>query len=144
MPRRRYYYRRTLRPKQKWSVNTGRSNVSSATQLTLSVGQAATIGTRVCVNSNRIAESGVASISSAQILKTGRWKFKGYISTPSSAVGYLVYLVYVPEGYYAVGDGDALLNQEGEDIFYRHPEWVLAWTRKDYAVVDQINEISLI
>lgn len=143
MPR-RYYYRRTVRPKQKWAINTASASVASTSQLTLSANQAATIGTIVCENSTRINNSGGSSSSSAQILKTGRWKFKGYISTPSNAVGYLVYLVYVPQGYYLnSGDGDDLLNHDADDIFYRHPEWVLAWSRKDYAVVDQINEISL-
>lgn len=149
MPRRRYYYRRTLRPKQKWAINTVTANVAQSTGGTLNISSGAigTIGAPVCINSSRIDSAADNLISAAQVLKTGRWKFRGVIVNPTAAVSYIFYLVYVPEGYYSAGVTDysyVLTNTtEGNDIFFRHPEWVLAWTRRDYTSTDQSNEISL-
>ena len=146
MARRRYYYRRIVRPKQKWAINTAAADVASTSSFTIGQGHEGTIGVPVCTNSSRIEASASSLTSSAQILKTGRWKFKGTIANATAAVGYIFYLVYVPEGYYGtLGSYSYEIGNdvEGNDIFYRHPEWVLAWTRKDFTTVDQSNEVSL-
>lgn len=142
MVRRRYYYRRTSRPKQKWAINAVSSNVFASSGFTVPAGEKGSVGTIVCTNSTRIEASGSSLVSSAQILKTGRWKFRGVIVNPSAGISYIFYLVYVPEGYYT-GEEDLLVVNEGTDIFFRHPEWVLAWTRRDYTSADQGNEVSL-
>lgn len=138
MPR-RHYYRRTVRPKQKWAVNMV-DCVISAISVNLNAGDAAVFKNTVCKNSTRIEESASYLTSSAQILKTGMFKFKGVIPNVAANVNYLIYICYVPEGY---PHENNLGSQDGHDIFYRHPEWVLAWTRKDYVSIEQNNEVYL-
>lgn len=140
MPRRRYYYRRTSRPKQKWSINMVDPLVSTTGNYTIQSGAGASFGTVVCTNSTRIDSAASSVTSAAQVLKTGRWKFKGLLTNVTTSFNYLIYLAYLPEGY--TQDVSVGFN-EGQDVFYRHPEWVLAWTRKDYVAVEQSNEVSL-
>lgn len=144
MVRRRYYYRRTIRPKQKWAINTVDTPLFSGTSLSISSGESGSVGINVCTNSTRIGNNGSTSVSAAQVLKTGRWKYRGVILGPTSGVSYVFYLVYVPEGYFSSSDDFTIsTSNTGLDIFYQHPEWVLAWTRKDYISSDQSNEVSL-
>lgn len=139
MPR-RHYYRRTVRPKQKWAINMVDCLVSATTTVSLDAGHAAVFKSTVCKNSTRIENSGAAVVSSAQILKTGMFKFKGVIPNVAANVNYLIYICYVPEGYPLENN---LRNNDGDDLFYRHPEWVIAWTRKDYTSIEQSNEVTL-
>lgn len=141
MVRRRYYYRRTSRPKQKWAINTVNSVVTANQTTNISTNSSASFGRSVCTNASRITATATNETSAAQVLKTGRWKFKGIITNVTTNMFYIIYLIYVPEGYMPLTSDQTGL--EGGDIFYRHPEWVIAWTRKDYVSIEQNNEISI-
>lgn len=139
MPRRYYRSRRTI-PKQKWSINL--TNVTSATPAVggseFSVSQYALIN-----NPSRTDTSGTANFASAAILKVGRFRFKGVLSSAMS-VGQscIVALMYLPE-LITASQGATATTNIGTTAFYCHPEWILAWTRVDYTNAAQRNEVSL-
>lgn len=141
MARRRYYYRRVVRPKQKWAINNVDVRISTSD---ISIGSnsnaiyyqsVVTNGTRVQTGTGNAATS---VISSAQILKTGRFKFKGCLPNVINVVSYTVFIAYIPEGY-TIDQGP----NSDQNIFYQHPEWIIGWTRKDYTNNAQSNEISV-
>lgn len=142
MARRRYYYRRTIRPKQKWAINNVDVRILPNQQVTISGNNNAFYYQIVAANASRVStgsgDSATAITSSAQILKTGRFKFKGCIPNAQNYFSFTVFIAYVPEGYtFTTG------SVSDQNIFYQHPEWVIGWTRKDYASVSQSNEISI-
>lgn len=142
MARRRYYYRRTIRPKQKWAINNVDIRISANSEYTITPPNSAFLYQLVVQNGNRVQNSAgqpaTSVVSSAQILKTGRFKFKGCFLVQSPSFSITVFIAYVPEGY-----GLAEGATSDQTIFYQHPEWIIAWTRKDYANSSQSNEISL-
>lgn len=142
MARYRRYYRRYVRAaKKKWASNTVELRISSGTIAAESFDG---IGQIICQNGDRVAQSATSIKSSAQILKTTRFRFRGVISNNgNSYLSLLYYIAYVPEGASALFVGTAALTDLGNYGFYSHPEWVMAWGRKDYTNSAQNNEISL-
>lgn len=143
MARRRYYYRRTVRPKQKWAINNVDVRINVTTTNVNILGSSNAIFYQiVATNGNRVqtgqGEAAISVISSAQILKTGRFKLKACIPSVSSDIGYTVFIAYVPEGYNLTTG-----STSDQVIFYQHPEWIIGWTRKDYQTNGQSNEISI-
>lgn len=141
MARRRYYYRRVVRPKQKWAINNVDVRISSSA-VTVSGNGNAFFYQTVVGNLSRVqtgsGQAALAVASSAQILKCGRFKLKGCLPNSLNYFSYTVFIAYVPEGY--------TLNQgyvTDQNIFYQHPEWIIGWTRKDYVNSNQSNEISI-
>lgn len=142
MARRRYYYRRVVRPKQKWAINNVDIRIAANPEYTITVPNNVFVYQVVVQNGNRVQNStgqpATSVVSSAQILKTGRFKFKGCSLVQSNLFSITVFIAYVPEGY---GLAEGVTSDQ--NIFYQHPEWIIAWTRKDYANSAQSNEISL-
>lgn len=144
MARYKRYYRRVVRAaKKKWAPNTVEVRVSSATQVGSSSYNC--LIQTIVQNGTRITSAGAATQSTMQILKTSRFRFRGVISaSASTGVSLLYYIAYLPEGtstlYAATNDSTASL---GDSIFYTHPEWVMAWGRKDFIDASQSNELSL-
>ena len=144
MARRRYYYRtRRTVPKQKWLTNMCAVNINSVS------GQVTTIGnsysyiysTDIIRNtSNKVVSPDTTIYTNATILKTGRWKCKGIISSGFEAFNYLVGLMYIPEGYTITNTSTTI---DYQTVIYQHPEWVLCWKRFDYTNAGQSNEFSL-
>lgn len=140
MARRRYYYRRTVRPKQKWAINNVDVRILNSNQVTVPANSNAFYYRTVVANGFRTDTSGSATaiVSTAQILKCGRFKLKGCIPASLNYFNYTVFISYVPEGY-ALTEG--LVTDQ--NIFYQHPEWIIGWARKDYVTSSQSNEISV-
>lgn len=147
MARRRYYRSRRTVPRQKWLINMCdvRIDVPTAQDVELGTETSYIFSTPIIINeSNQVLSSTMASApqptaTNATILKTGRWKVKGVISTGlQTTLDYMVGLCYVPEGYTLSNNG-SMTNT----LPYKHPEWVLAWKRFDFINLGQSNEISL-
>ena len=140
MARRRYYYRRVVRPKQKWAINNVDVRIATPGSITVGAGVNAFYYRTVVANGFRTDTTGaaLAVVSSAQILKCGRFKFKGCIPTSQNYFSFTVFISYVPEGYTLT---QGVVNDQ--NIFYQHPEWIIGWTRKDYSASSQSNEISI-
>lgn len=142
MARYKRYYRRVVRAaKKKWASNTMEIRVASGT---VAGEQFGSIGQIICQNADRIGASAASAKSSAQILKTTRFRFRGVISANVNAYCSLLYFItYVPEGASALFVSSGNLTDLGNYGFYAHPEWVMAWGRKDFSNSTQGNEISL-
>ena len=142
MARYRRYYRRYVRTaKKKWASNAMDVRL---TTLTIPATGFHAIGQCILSNEDRISNDAAAVKSSAQILKTSRFKFRGVISfNTSSNVSLLYFITYVPEGALALFTGNGELSAFGNFGFYTHPEWVMAWGRKDFVNNSTSNEISL-
>lgn len=142
MARRRYYYRRVVRPKQKWAINNVDVRINSSAEISILGSSNALYYQIVATNGNRVqtgqGEAAISVISSAQILKTGRFKLKACIPAVISLCAVTVFIAYVPEGY-ILSTGPT----SDQNLFYQHPEWIIGWTRKDYLVNTQSNEISI-
>ena len=142
MARYKRYYRRYVRAaKKKWASNTTEIRISGAT---VPADSFTAIGQGILQNGDRINSSAVGIKSTAQILKSGRFKFRGTINVNvSSNISVLYFITYVPEGAAALFTGSGTLDAFGNYGFYSHPEWVMAWGRKDYVNSNQSNELSL-
>lgn len=137
--KRRYYRVKKVYPKQKWLINNNEITVLG-TQLAANSYQL--IYEPITQNPSRTESSGAGNVTSASILKVGRFRFKGYINQSNDAVKYIIGISYIPEGY-TLNTANNPKSQIGESFFYKHPEWVIAWTRMDYFTSAQSNEIRL-
>ena len=144
MARRRYYYRRYVRAaKKKWAANTVEVRVLSSTQVLTS--NYSCLIQSIVQNGTRISSAASSTQSTMQILKTSRFRFRGVVSTTvSTGVSLLYYIAYLPEGISPAYAATSLpTNDLGESLFYSHPEWVMAWGRRDFIDASQSNELSL-
>lgn len=143
MARRRYYRSRRVYPKQKWlPVNNelgmdGRDSLPGAGYVitTLPITQ----------NSSRNIDDGGGNVSNATIIKIGRVRIKGVImasTTTGIGMSYIIGIAYIPEGY-AISQAPVGITSLGTSFFYKHPEWIMCWTRMDYSNAGQGNEFSL-
>ena len=97
----------------------------------------------VITNPSRTRSTGDANNVSAAILKAGRIRFKGVISSSMTAgQSALIFLAYLPE-LITASFTDRNYAEIGSTLFYSHPEWIMAWTRVDYTNAAQRNEVSL-
>ena len=142
MARYRRYYRRYVRAaKKKWASNTTDIQI---TGVTVPASSFYATGQGILQNGDRINTAAGGIKSTAQILKSGRFKFRGTINVNvSSNVSLLYFITYVPEGAVTLFTGTGTLDSFGNYGFYAHPEWVMAWGRKDYLNTSQSNELSL-
>lgn len=143
MARRRYYRVKKVYPKQKWlPVN---NEVALASVDTLNLGAYVVTVQPITENPTRNTTSGEGNVTSATILKVGRFKLKGIISGPNtnnSQTSYIIGVAYIPEGY-SVDQSIQVNATLGTTFFYRHPEWIICWTRMDFISNSQGNEFSL-
>lgn len=140
MPRRRYYRSRRTFPKPKWSINTntyvGSAGATNAQCITIA-------DIPLIENPSRNNAAGNPANASAQILKAARIKIKGVIlSGMAAGQTCLAAIMYIPENITATAVNTAMGNQ-GNTIFYCHPEWLMGWTRMDYTNAAQRNEFSI-
>ena len=142
MARYRRYYRRYVRAaKKKWASNTTEIDIA---YVTVPAGSFYATGQGILQNGDRINTSAGGIKSTAQILKCSRIRFRGTITTSISAgVSLLYFITYVPEGAVTLFTGSGTKETLGNYGFYAHPEWVMAWGRKDYSNTTQNNDISL-
>lgn len=141
MSKRSSSYKRTY-PKQKWSVNMTRIDWDASPSL--SSLYAVEIGKTIVENPKRLQSNGsiATTATNAAILKVGRLKFKGVVwDVQTIGLSVMYYIAYKPENYTlmaATGIGNT-----GNAIPFSHPEWVMAWTQRDYSNAAQSNEISI-
>lgn len=140
MRRRNYYRVKKVYPKQKWLPVNNEIRVNGYTVNPTSYVLRYEIITQ---NETRTNNSGGGNVSAASIIKTGRFNYRGIIYSTSSSVSYIVGISYIPEGYILNSNTSTSQSQLGECFFYKHPEWVFAWTRLDYNTTSQSNEIRL-
>lgn len=147
MARRRYYYRRVVRPKQKWAINNVSCFINSDTT------SAENIGSNGYFRFQNVVINGIDSVAAPAssppppVIKTGRFRLKGTLGVVfPETYSVTLFIAFVPQGFdLATGvlnnspPGKSLLN----NVFYHHPEWVIGWTRKDYSSTSQSNEISI-
>lgn len=138
--RRRYYRVKKTYPKQKWLPVNNEIRVNGYSLNPSSYVLRYEIITQ---NETRTNTSGGGNVSAASIIKTGRFKYKGLIASSSGNISYIVGISYIPEGYVLNSNTSVSLGSLGECFFYKHPEWVFAWTRLDYNTTSQSNEIRL-
>lgn len=142
MARRRYYRSRRVYPKQKWLPVNNELGMNGLEML----GAASFVTTvqPITENSSRNITDGGGNVSSATIIKIGRVKIKGVlsVSTTGGAVSYIIGIAYVPEGY-TINQTATGIGNLGNTFFYKHPEWIMCWTRIDYNNAGQGNEFSL-
>lgn len=137
----RYSRSKRVYPKQKWSIN--------ATEVNLSLRNVASANfsnntVNLAVNPSRTSASGATQTNGTSILKVGRFKFRGVLNVAApNYCSVLAFIAYVPEGYSINTTNGITIENIGQQLFYQHPEWVMAWTRKDYVSAEQSNEISL-
>lgn len=143
MARRRYYRARRVYPKQKWLPVNNELGMNGSDALP---GAAFIITTQpITQNTSRNIDDGGGNVSSATIIKVGRVKIKGVItSSTTTGIGmsYIIGIAYIPEGY-AISQTANGLGSLGTSFFYKHPEWIMCWTRMDYSNAGQGNEFSL-
>jgi hypothetical protein len=62
-----------------------------------------------------------------------RVRFNGVLFTPVAGLSYVIYICYVPNAV-TIDNGQQAVQDANlrEAYFYKHPEYVLAWTRLDY------------
>lgn len=139
--RRRYYRVKKTYPKQKWlPVN---NEIVIGPFQNLNANSYAVMYKIVTQNATRTIADGGGNISNASIIKTGRFRFKGTIyEVAGNNVTHLIGLAYIPEGY-TIPQTSSSNDNIGECFFYKHPEWILCWTRIDYNNAAQRNEYSL-
>lgn len=140
MSKRRYYRSRKVYPKQKWMpVN----NDVTVNGVGVDAGSYVIRYEPITQNATRTLSTGAGNVSSASIIKTGRFKYKGVFMTPVAGVSYIVGIAYIPEGYNLNPNVSLANNTIGETFFYKHPEWILCWNRIDYLQANQNNEVRL-
>lgn len=140
MSKRRYYKSKRVYPKQKWlPVN---NEITCQQYNGLTTGSFVIRYEPITQNATRTNTAGAGNQSSATIIKTGRFRYRGQIYT-NSAITYIVGIAYVPEGYDLNANVNIARANLGETFFYKHPEWILAWTRLDYVGSSGNNEIRL-
>lgn len=142
MARRRYYRSRRVYPKQKWLPVNNELGMNG-----LEIVAASTFVTTtqpITENSSRNITDGGGNVSSATIIKVGRFRIKGVLSVSSTGIGvsYIIGIAYVPEGY-SINQTASDIGNLGNTFFYKHPEWIMCWTRLDYTNASQGNEFSL-
>lgn len=143
MARYKRYYRRYVRAaKKKWASNTMEIQIATTTVNSSSF---TAIGQIILQNGDRVNAAAAGLKSTAQILKSSRFRFRGVIvdTTTVTGVSLLYFITYVPEGGNALFTGNGALTDLGNFGFYTHPEWVMAWGRKDFIGSSQSNELSL-
>lgn len=141
MARRRYYRVRRVYPKQKWLPVNNEVGVDEFASL--QAGNYVVTIQPITENSTRTLSSGAGNVSSATIVKIGRVRYKGVISGSTSlGLSYIIGIAYIPEGY-IINQTSASIGSIGETFFYKHPEWIMCWTRTDYVSTGQGNEISM-
>lgn len=140
MARRRYYYR-SRRTKQKWSYTTVELNNEVAEMQTL---RAIEFGMNVIVN-----PTSTNLTSAVPIIKTGRFRVKGMVVPISGqlpfpvASSFIIALMYIPEGTTFQSSAGTSIDNLTSFVFYKHPEWVMGWTRFDFTNAAQRNEFSI-
>lgn len=140
MARRRYYRVRRVYPKQKWlPVN---NEVRLANLTGLNAASYITTIQPITENPTRNASDGGGNVSSATIVKVGRIKVKGSLTGSATQMSYIIGVAYIPEGYVIDQTASAIGNL-GTTFFYRHPEWIMCWTRMDFVNGGQNNEFSM-
>lgn len=142
MARRRYYRVKRVYPKQKWlPVNNevGMNGIESMTESAY-----LTTILPITENPSRNIADGGGNVSSATIIKVGRVRIKGVLLSNTTGIGmsYIIGVAYVPEGY-NISQTSAPIGNLGDSFFYKHPEWIMCWTRIDYSNASQQNEFSL-
>lgn len=140
MARTRYYRSRRVYPKQKWAISTNSQlfTVPGANAQGYSANS-----NYIVQNPSRNDASGGSVNTPAQILKAGRIKIKGVISTGMNAnQSLIIAIMYIPEAI-TPDVNNSPIAQIGSSIFYSHPEWIMAWTRMDYTNAAQKNEFSM-
>lgn len=140
MRRRNYYRVKKVYPKQKWLINNNEITILNGS---LNQNSYVLRFEPITQNPTRTTESGAGVTSSATVIKVGRFRYNGVINLNYSNVNYIIGIAYIPEGYTLTTNTSISKNQLGECFFYKHPEWVLAWTRMDYISNSQENEIRL-
>lgn len=139
MPR-RYYRSRRILPRVKWSINS--TNILG-TAPSCAATKVSAVQLDIVASQSRTRSTGDPNNVSAAILKAGRIRFKGVISSSMSAgQSALVFIAYLPE-LITGSFSDLNYASIGTTVFYSHPEWVMAWTRVDYTNAAQKNEVSL-
>lgn len=141
MARRRYYRSRRVYPKQKWLPVNNELGMNGIEILAAS--NFLTTVQPITENSSRNITDGGGNVSSATIIKTGRFRIKGVLSVNTgAAMSYIIGIAYVPEGY-VINQTATGIGNLGNTFFYKHPEWILCWTRMDFSNASQGNEFSL-
>lgn len=140
MARTRYYRSRRVYPKQKWAICTNSQLIS----IPAAPSQGYSINSNYIIQNPSRNDASAGSVNTpAQILKSGRFKIKGVVSSGMNAKqSVLIAIMYIPEAITPDVQAGAL-NQMGGSIFYSHPEWVIGWTRMDYTNAAQRNEFSI-
>lgn len=145
MARRRYYYRRVVRPKQKWAINNVSCFINSDTTAAENIGANGYFRFQNVVINGVGNTAAPVSTPAPTILKTGRFRLKGTLGVVfPETYSVTLFIAFVPQGYelktgVLSSPGDTYPN----NVFYHHPEWVIGWTRKDYSSTSQSNEISI-
>lgn len=143
MARRRYYRSRRVYPKQKWLPVNNELGMNGLASLS---GSNYVVTTQpITENSSRNITDGGGNVSSATIVKIGRVRIKGVIVSPDTTgigMSYIIGIAYLPEGY-NISQVPAGIDNLGNTFFYKHPEWIMCWTRTDYSNAGQANEFSL-
>ena len=124
MARRRYYRVRRVYPKQKWLPALNELNLIGGT---LPASQYVIRYYPLTENPSRTTDSGSGNISSATILKVGRFRFKGVMINPNTVgANVIVGIAYIPEGYTIniAGSPNGDISTLGLTFFYKHPELV--------------------
>lgn len=140
MARRRYYRVKRVYPKQKWLPVNNEFVLSNLTEL--SAGAYQVTVQPITENPTRNAQDAGGNVSSATIIKTGRVRVRGVVAVNQTSVSLIVGVAYIPEGY-VIDQVQQSVNSLGTTFFYRHPEWIMCWTRMDYSSSSQNNEFSL-
>lgn len=136
-----YRYRtRRVYPKQKWAINAVQYNFATpapaASNFTIQ-------SSPLIENPARNTVSGSSVSTASSILKCAHIKIKGVLPLGMiQGQNALITLMYCPEGVNP-NLASTSLDNIGSTIFYSHPEWIMAWTRMDYASFSQKNEFSL-
>lgn len=141
MARRRYYRVKRVYPKQKWLPVNNELGMNGVEMLGASTFLTTT--QPITENSGRNITDGGGNVSSATIVKIGRVRIKGVLSsTTGASMSYIIGIAYVPEGY-VINQTATSIADLGNTFFYKHPEWIMCWTRMDYSNGGQGNEFSL-
>lgn len=138
MPKKAFARRTYYRPK--WSLNVTNvlctADAVNATQISIAQNS-------LIQNPSRTRSTGDLNSVSSAILKAGRVRFKGVISsTMNAGQSAIIALIYLPELINASATAFSYASI-GDTVFYSHPEWVMAWTRVDFTNAAQRNEVSL-
>lgn len=139
MGRRSCYRVKRTYPKQKWLINNNELTVLGST---IAANSYQLRFEPITQNPSRTESNGAGNTSSASIIKVGRFRFNGYIDGSDNLTKYIIGISFIPEGYTLTANANVPRSNLGECFFYKHPEWVLAWTRMDYNSATE-NEVRL-